>query len=167
MAQDLFRWPASKIHATLQDRNNTTAHVLLVHDKPRLKVTVTLNRLIQHTSNGLWFVTAAHTGSITIDPAPIAIPIASPMSVEGTIKHITGHVDIQLFDHTLTLLPKSAQPKHPILPAFTARANGRYTATISYSNPTPNQLGLLLIEDSPSDKSKDTGLLLLTNVLLG
>jgi hypothetical protein len=89
------------------------------------------------------------------------------MSIQGTIKHITGHIDIQLFDHTLTLLPKSVQPKHPTLPALTARANGHYTATISYSNPIPNQPGLLLIEDIPSDKSKNTGLLLLTNVLLG
>jgi hypothetical protein len=167
MAQDLFHWPDSAVHATLQDRNTTTAHVLLVHNKPRLEVTVTLNRLIQHTNGGLWFVTAAHTAGITIDQTPIPIPIASPMTVQGTMKHITGHIDMQLFDHTLTPLHKPAQPKHPTLPDFIVRANGRYTATISYNNPMPNQSGLLLIEDTPSEKSKDAGLLLLTSVLLG
>lgn len=164
MAQDLFRWPESKMHATLQDSNTTMAHVLLVHDNPRLEVAVTLNRLIQHTSSGLWFVTGAHTAGITIDPAPLAIPIAPPISVQGTIKPIDGHVDVRLFDHTLTLLPKPTQAKYP---TFTVHTNGHYTATTSYNNPIPNQPGLLLIEDIPSDKSKDTGLLLLTSVLLG
>jgi hypothetical protein len=167
MAQDLFRWSHSKMHATLQDSTMTTAHVLLVHDSPHLEVTVTLNRLIQHTSSGLWFVTAAHTAGITIDHAPLAMPIASPMSTQGTIKHIDGHVDIRLFDHILTLLPKPAHPKYPTLPAFTVQTNGHYTATASYSNPMPNQPGLLLIEDIPSGKSNDAGLLLLTSVLLG
>lgn len=167
MARDLFRWPDSKMHATLQDSNTTTAHVLLVHDSPHLKVTVTLNRLIQHTSSGLWFVTGAHTAGITVDPSPVTTPIASPMSVQGTIKHIDGHVDLRLFDHTLTLLPKPAHPNYPALPTFTVQPNGHYTATIPYSGQMPNQPGLLLIEDIPSDKSKDTGLLLLTSVLLG
>jgi hypothetical protein len=164
MAQDLFRWPDSKMHATLQDSNMTTAHVLLVHDNPHLEVTVTLNRLIQHTSSGLWFVTEAHTEGITVDQAPVvAIPIASPMSIQGFIRQIDGHVDVRLFDHTLTRLSQPEQSQS----AFTVRPNGRYTLTTSFSNPLPNQPGLLLIEDIPSDKSKDAGLLLLTSVLLG
>ena len=151
------------MHATLQDSNTTTAHVLLVHDNPHLEVTVTLNRLIQHTSSGLWFVTEAHTAGITVDQAAVAIPIASPMSIQGSIKQIDGHVDVRIFDHTLTHLPQPAQSQL----AFTARPNGRYRLTTSFSNPLPNQPGLLLIEDIPSDKSKDAGLLLLTSVLLG
>lgn len=162
MAQDLFRWPDSKMHATLQDSNTTVAHVLLVHDNPHLEVTVALNRLIQHTSSGLWFVTAAHTAGITVDQAAVTIPIASPMSIQGTIKQIDGHVDVRLFDHTLTRLPQPAQSQS----AFTVRPNGHYTVTTSFSNPLPNQPGLLLIEDIPSDKSKDAGLLFLTSVLL-
>lgn len=165
MARDLFRWPDSKMQATLQDTNTTTAHVLLVHDNPRLEVTVTLNRLIQHTSSGLWFVTGAHTAGITVNQVPIAIPVASPMSVQGTIKHIDGHVDVRLFDHTLTLLSKPTQSNYP---NFIVHTNGHYTATTPYNNPIiPNQPGLLLIEDIPSKKSKDAGLLLLTSVLLG
>jgi hypothetical protein len=163
MAQDLFRWPESKMHATLQDSNTTTAHVLLVHDNPHLEVTVTLNRLIEHTSSGLWFVTGAHTVGITVDQAPVAIPLASPMSIQGTIKQIDGHVNIRIFDHTLTRLLQPAQSQ----PVLTVHPNGRYTLTTSFRNPLPNQPGLLLVEDIPSDTSKDAGLLLLTSVLLG
>ncbi|MBV9229335.1 MAG: hypothetical protein JOZ18_08475 [Chloroflexi bacterium] len=161
MAQDILHWSSSDLQVTMQDNDGTTAHVLLAELHPRTEVTATLARLVQHTNTGLWFVTSAQTRSITLEQTALHIPIASPMTIQGTIAQTNGHITAQLFDHTLTPIP--ILNKAPL----SVSENGTYTGTLLYTNNIPDQPGLLLIKSIPPDGSLASGQLLLTNVLLG
>ncbi len=160
MAQDLFRWPANHIPEKLLDNDGTTAHVLLTQS--HLAVRVTLTRLVQPASKGLWFVTGAQTPNITNAQTTPDLPTASPMSIQGTVAQslTQGQSTLSLFDHTLTPIPVLNGSK------LTIQANGHYSGTLFYHNSVADQPGLLLIEILPRAQSTAVGQLLLTNVLL-
>ncbi len=162
MAQDLFHWPTNHIPEKLLDNDGTTAHVLLTQTRSCCTVRITLTRLVQPTSKGLWFVTGAQTPNITSEQTTPALPIASPMSIQGTvIQSLTqGRSTPLLFDHTLTPIAVLNGSK------LTIQTNGHYSGTLFYHNSVADQPGLLLIEILPRAQSTAAGQLLLTNVLL-
>jgi hypothetical protein len=167
MARDIFQWSGGDVQNILQDHDGLTAHVLLVQEDPHLEVMVTLQRLIQPDSKGLWFVTAARTRGITLKQAAAQPFVTSPLTIRGSVDLAKGQATTLLFDHTLTPLQTL------ISPAFTVKSDGTYSETISYTNRIPNQPGLLLIEDLPpaGERGKaqplEQGQLLLTNLILG
>ncbi len=169
LARDIFQWSGSDVQDTLQDNDGMTAHVLLAQKDPPLRVTVTLQRLIQPGSRGLWFVTAAQTRGITLNQAVLQPFVTSPLTIHGSIDLAKGRATTTLFDHTLMPLQTL------ISPAFTVSAEGAYSETISYTNRVPDQPGLLLIEDLPTKPTiahgkaqpPAPGQLLLTNLILG
>jgi hypothetical protein len=160
MAKDLFHWSSTNIAVSLQDQNDTTAHVLLTQNSPYFKVSVTLQRLIEAGSGGLWFVTQAQTTGIELDQSQLQTPITSPMTIQGTLTPAGGATTVTLFDHTLTQIPLLNRPASDI------QANGLYKATLFYTNNVPDQPGLLLIEQPAPPDSSATGQLLLSSVLL-
>jgi len=157
MAKDILRWSERDIQVTLQDNDGTTAHVLLTQQHPHFTVIVTLNRLVQHNSSGLWFVTGARTPGMALKSMQA---ISSPLHIEGTAATIdTDRATTVLYSHTLTPLNILNAP------TITIQHNGTYSGTILYANDMPGQQGLLLIRMAPAGRSA-SGQLLLTNLIL-
>jgi hypothetical protein len=160
MAKDLFKWPASNHQDNMLDNNGTTAHVKLMQQDPALQVTVTLERLVQHTNKGLWFVTAATSTEITLAQPQTGAAITSPATVQGAGALADGQLTATLFDHTLTSLTLLNNP------TLTVDTSGAYTGSLFYTNNAHNQPGLLLIQSIPPPGSTEAGKLVLIKVIL-
>src|SRR5579884_1133307 len=159
MANDLLHWPTTNRGNRLLSNDGNTAQVQLVAQHSRTRLIVTLQRLIQHDRQGLWFVTAAQTQGITLDTSHFNAPTASPISLRGSGALPDGQLSATLFDHTLSPLPETN-----ILP-FSVDASGHYSGTLSYPATLANQQALLLIQSPPAG-SQETGQVLFTGVLL-
>jgi hypothetical protein len=160
MAKDLFHWPGNDPQDSILSNDGTTARVQLVQQNPSITVIVTLKRLIQQNSGGLWFVVGAQSSGISLEqPQPLQA-VASPIILNGTGALADGTITTALFDHALAPL------------AFTNTAptsidsSGNFTATLSYGNIAPDQEALLLIESLPPNGSSENGQLLLAKVIL-
>lgn len=160
MAKDLFKWPTSSPQDSVLANNGTTATVQLVQQNPALQVTVTLERLLQHDSKGLWFVTEATSTGITLAQPQTGAAITSPATVTGTGALADGQLTATLFDHTLTSLTLLNNPTLPV------DTGGVYTGSLFYTNNAHNQPGLLLIESLPPTSSTEAGKLVLVKVIL-
>lgn len=161
MARELLGWPDNDPRNAVQDNNGVTAHVVLFQQSAQMRVVVTLAKLIQPNSTGLWFVTGAQTQGITLDRSQLPMPTASPLIIDGAVRLLDGQATTMLFDHTLTSMHILNNP------VLGVNAQGLYTETLLYTNDVPDQPGLLLIEDTPPIGSTEAGQLLLTNVILG
>lgn len=161
MAKDLFKWPSSSTQDSVLNNNGTTAQVQLVQQNPTQQVTVTLERLVQHNTAGLWFVTAASSSGIALSQPQAGNTITSPTTLKGSGGLADGQTTVTLFDHTLTPL---SQLNNPTLNVDTG---GLITGTTFYTNNAHNQQGLLLIQSLPPAASTETGQLVLVKVLLG
>ncbi|BCL83949.1 hypothetical protein ccbrp13_64140 [Ktedonobacteria bacterium brp13] len=162
MAQDLFHWQNSKINGTVQDNNGVDAHVLIERKDTRLQVQVSLSRLIQHDSHGLWFVTGAQTPGISLDQTQFSSVLTSPLKLQGSITSTNDPISITLFDHTLSPLHiREGDQIH-------ANNDGTFKGNVIYDNGSlfPNQTCLLLLQTTPAADSKDVGYLYLTNLFL-
>ncbi|GCE25024.1 hypothetical protein KDA_05080 [Dictyobacter alpinus] len=159
MAEDLLHWSKSTLHATLKDITGAEAHVLLERKDIHLTVAVTLERLVQDNSKGLWWVTNAQSPGISIDQSQFNTPVSSPLQLEGTIIPTSEKVTATLFNHTLTAIPLQTPG------TLQTDEGGHLTGTLSYNNIFPDQPGLLLITEYPTS-SKEDGRLLLTNIFL-
>jgi hypothetical protein len=160
MAGDLLHWPTSGAQNRLLSNDGNTAQVQLVAQHPHARLIVTLQRLIQHDQQGLWFVTAARTQGITLDTSHLNAPIASPLSLQGSGALPDGQISVTLFDHTLSPLPATNTS------TFSVDTSGHYSGTLSYPANLVNQQALLLIQSLPSAGNQETGQILLTGVLL-
>ncbi len=160
MANDILHWPATGAQNRLLSNDGNTAQVQLVAQHPHARLIVTLQRLIQHDQQGLWFVTAARTQGITLDTSHLNAPIASPLSLEGSGALPDGQISATLFDHTLSPLPETNTP------AFSVDASGHYSGMLSYPANLANQQALLLIQSRPPAGSQEAEQILLTGVLL-
>ncbi len=177
MAQDLLKWPAKSFHSVLIDANDDEAHVRLSEPQLHMDITVSLTKLVQQDTKGLWFVTGAQTAGITLNLAHLHTTDTSSMLIEGTIASSKSSMKAILFDHTMnpvTILNDAGVQMH---------SNSSYKGKLIYSHLFPDQPGLLLLEalpPSPVDKYKKTkqkaaentvkpiaGQLLLTSTLLG
>ncbi len=163
LALDIFHWSEHGTRAVLQDNNDTTAHVRLFSQRPRLDVTVTLTRLV-HSSRaaqgGLWFVTDARTEGFTT--RSIAYPAQdAPLTIEGNLQSAKKHGtwQAQFFNHTLSPLSlRSAQAgKENDEIDITQHADGTYKIVVR----APAAATLLLIENIPASKRKEPGQLML------
>jgi hypothetical protein len=161
MAKDIFQWSDSDPQDALQDNDGTTAHVVLFHAQSQMQVTVTLTRLVQPNATGLWFVTGAKTTGITINQAGFPLPVTSPIAIQGTMTVTDGSITANLFDHLLNPVQMVNTP------TFSVTSDGTYSGSVLYNNGTPNQPGLLLLEEVPPTGSTEAGQLLLTNIMLG
>jgi hypothetical protein len=163
MARDIFKWPVLSSQDTIVSNDGKTAQVQLVQQSPPLEVTVTLKRLVQTDNKGLWFVTGAKTGGITLDQTNFALPITSPLQIQGTGALVDGQNTIQLFDHTLSPVANESGAQLHV------NADGTYSGSLSYAHIATDQQGLLLIESLPlqANYSVEPGQLLLEGVLLG
>lgn len=161
MAKDIFKWPANSPQDVVLNNNGTTAHVQLVQQNPHMQVTLTLQRLVQQNKTGLWFVTEAQAGGISLDQPQASSMITSPMTIKGDGTLIDGQMTATLFDHTLTPLSLLNNP------TLNVAANGAYTGMLFYTNSVQNQPGLLLLQSIPPNGSSEAGQLLLTRVILG
>lgn len=158
MARDLLKWTTSSSQDTVVSNDGITAQVKLYRQTPPMTLNVTLSRLIQHNSGGLWFVTAAQTSGITVSHAPTITP---PFSVTGTGGLADGQTTVTLFDHTLSTM---AIGNSGILPVD---ASGNFSASYTYSNNQPGQSGVLLVQSLPSNGSSETGQVYLSSVIIG
>jgi len=174
LSRDVFQWPTVDARDTLLSNDGTTAQAQLFQDTPHLVVNVTLQRLLQHDSKGLWFVVAAHTAGVTLGlagqsrttlPQDISTQtmLHSPIQLSGTSVLADGSTSATLFDHTLTAIAGAASIPLPV------RADGTYTGSLAYSGIIPDQQGLLLISSQPLavNNLQENGQLLLVPVLLG
>jgi len=174
MAKDLFQWQFNDPGDALLSNDGTTALVQLLQQSPHLVVDVTLQRLVQHDSKGLWFVVAAHTQGITLGlngqnstvlPASTSqlSLVHSPLALSGTSVLADGQASATLFDHTLTPISSASSV------ALQVNADGTYTGSIPYTSPVPGQQGVLLITSLPqtANMNMEQGQLLLVPVLLG
>ncbi len=164
MAQDLLRWTGSNPQDAVLSNNGTTAKVQLVQQNPSLTVIVTLQRLIQHNTSGLWFVVDAQSAGIALARPRSAQHVTSPISLTISLKGgalADGTITSALFDHALSPIALT----NSTAPAI--NASGNYTAALSYTNDAPDQEALLLIKILPPDGSSEAGQLLLVKVLLG
>jgi hypothetical protein len=188
MAKDILQWPASNDpQNVLLSNDGTTAQVRLAQQAPPLVVYVTLARLVQQDSKGLWFVVAAHTQGITLgldgqdrtalpqhtsgatpdsiatQPAPAAQqPLAqSPMTLQGTGALADGQTSVTLFDHTLSPIASASNV------SLQANTDGTYSGTLPYTT-SPGQEGLLLVLSLPlaANDAVEQGQILLVPVLL-
>jgi hypothetical protein len=159
MAKDLFQWPLKLTHGVLRDTSSTEAHVILEEKDTNIQIVVSLNRLIQTNSKGLWWVTGAQTPGISLDQTKFALPLTSPITIQGTINPTPGIITATLFNHTLApihLAHKSALHADP---------NGQFSGDLAYTNIFPDQPGLLLVTAYPRDPHEES-YLFLTNILL-
>ncbi len=161
MAKDILQWSSAGYQEKMLDNNGTTAHILLEQKQPEMAVTVTLTRVIQSNTKGLWFVTNAQTQNITLKQGQFSTSVTSPITLHGTVATKDGQATATLFDHTLTTMSSLNNT------TLSVTADGLYTGSILYSNNKQTQQGLLLIENVPPSKSSEAGQLLLTSVLLG
>ncbi|HEY7415614.1 MAG TPA: hypothetical protein VH593_10505, partial [Ktedonobacteraceae bacterium] len=153
-------WANNNIQVSLQNNNGVTAHVLLVQKVPRVEVTVTLQRLIQHDSSGLWFVTQAQSRSLTLDTASANSTITSPLPFNMSNMPNGGTITITLFNHALKPIPINFRSKQDT----SGQTGGRVSGTISFSALVPDQPGLLLLMQLAPDKQ--SGQLLLRSFIL-
>src|SRR5579863_6951632 len=161
MAKDLLKWPGNNPQDAVLQASNTTAQVQLVQQSPQITLTVTLERLIQASSSGLWFVVGAQTHDITLEQPGTSHPLQSPAAIKGTGALADGQTTAALFDHTLTPLTLYNNP------TLTVDSQGNYSGTLDYTNNLQNQQGVLLIESLPPYQSSETGQVFLTKVILG
>jgi hypothetical protein len=170
MAKDLFQWPAAdqgNPADTLISNDGTTALVQLVEPGHHLTVDVTLRRLVQHDSKGLWFVVAAHSQGITLnlnEQASATLPATStqsPLTLAGTGALVDGQTSATLFDHTLTPITSASSVPIPV------GSDGTYSGSFPYITSVAGQQGLLLITSLPQTTASGQGQLLLVSVLLG
>ena len=159
MAKDILKWPLLSPQDTVVSNNGTTAQVNLFSQNPLMEVNVTLSRLVQQTTNGLWFVTAAHTNNLSLNQLPT--PITSPLILHGSGALSDGQTTATLFDHTLYSMAIGNSN------VLTVDANGNIAGNISYTSSNPDQPGLLLIQSLPPSGSTEMGQLLLTGVIIG
>jgi hypothetical protein len=174
LSRDVFMWQTVDARDTILSNDGTTAQAQLFQSSPHMLVTVTLQRLLQHDSKGLWFVIAAYTEGITLGlagqkattlPQNISaqITLHSPISLSGTSVLADGSTDATLFDHTLT--PITGATNIPLQ----VSADGTYSGSLTCSRIIPDQQGLLLIASQPlaANNAIENGQLLLVPVLLG
>ena len=174
LSRDVFMWQTVDARDTILSNDGITAQAQLFQSSPHMQVTVTLQRLLQHNSKGLWFVVAAHTEGITLglagqeattSPQDISaqIMLHSPISLSGTSVLSDGSTSATLFDHTLT--PIVGATNIPLQ----VSADGTYSGSLAYSGIIPDEQGLLLIESQPlaANNAVENGQLLLAPVLLG
>lgn len=174
LSRDVFKWQTVDARDEVLSNNGMTAQAQLYQDSPHMLVTVTLQRLLQHDSKGLWFVVAAHTTGMTVglagqkpttQPQDISLQtlLPSPISLSGTSALTDGSTSATLFDHTLN--PVTGAIGIPL----NVSADGTYTGSVAYSGIIPDQQGLLLIESQPlaANNAVENGQLLLVPVLLG
>jgi len=161
MAKDLLHWTGSDPQDAVLSNNGTTAKVQLVQQNPTLTVIVTLQRLIQHDTSGLWFVVDAQSAGIALARPRPAQHVTSPINLNGTGALADGTITAALFDHALSPIEftNSTAPE--------VNAGGNYTAALPYTNTAPDQEALLLIESLPPNGSSEAGQLLLVKVILG
>lgn len=166
MAKDLLKW-SSLPQARLISQTNDTTLVELVSQNPPMTVEVTLHRIIQPASKGLWFVTDARTRGMILSRAgtinePLQQAVTSPFHFSGANALIDGKTTATLFDHTLTPLKRATNVLLNVQP------NSTYTGTLSYSGLIKGQQGVLLVESLPQDNNQDkeAGQMLLTSIIL-
>jgi hypothetical protein len=180
MAKDILGWSATGQQATLVSSDSTTAQVTLTRQNPPLTLNVTLEKLVQQDSKGLWFVVAAHTQGITAglngqdmtalpqQNIPLLssqpqTPLQLPIALRGTGALADGQTSATLFDHTLS--PASSASSV----ALQVNSDGTYSGSLSYPTLVPGQEGVLLIESLPqsANYSIERGQILVVPVLLG
>jgi hypothetical protein len=161
LARDIFKWPVISPQDIVLNNNGSTAQVQLIQQSPSLQVIVTLERLVQHSRTGLWFVTGARTAGLTVDQLRATSVLTSPATIKGTGTLADGQTIATLFDHTLTPLSLLNNP------TLNADSVGGYTGMLFYTNRVQNQSGLLLLQSLPPKGSTEVGHLLLTGVILG
>ena len=152
MAQDLLKWPSKSFRSALIDANENEAHVRLSKLQPSMEVIVSLAKLVQQDTKGLWFVTGAQTDGITLNQAHLRMTSTSPLIIQGTVAHRNGPIKVALFDHTRTPVTSLRGAMIQI------RSDGSYEGKLLYAHLFPGQPGLLLLETSPAsstDKHKD------------
>jgi len=157
MAKDLLQWQTIDSSDSVLDNDGTTAHVLLVH--PNVHVIVTLSRLVQHDTHGLWFVTQAQSQGITLNT--LSVPVTSPLALQGSVSTSDGSATATLFDHTLTRVSSLNTA------GLAVQADGTYSGSIYYTGVQLNQQGVLLIENAPPDGVSESAQVLLTSVVIG
>lgn len=160
MAQDLFHWQNKEISGTIQDNNGGDAHVQLEQKITHQHILVSLSRLIQHDSRGLWFVTGAHTPGITLDQSTFANVLTSPITLEGALTAAHDPIAVTLFNHALNTIHLRTGDK------IQPNNDNTFKGSITYDKIFPNQSGLLLLQTKPEPASKENGYLYLTSVLL-
>ncbi len=160
MAKDILQWPTTSSQDRILSSDGSTAQVQLVAQQPPVQITVTLQRLIQHNNQGLWFVTGASTQGLTLDETHLNTPVASPIPLMGTGALPDGQISATLFDHTLSPLPQTNTS------TLSVDASGNYTGSLTYPTNLANQQALLLIQSLPPPGSQEMGQILLTSVLL-
>ncbi len=160
MAKDILQWPTTSSQDRILSNDGRTAQVQLVAQQPPVQLTVTLQRLIQHDNQGLWFVTGASTPNITLDKSHLNVPVASPITLRGSGALPDGQTSFTLFDHTLSPLPQKNTTN------LSVDATGNYTGMLSYPANLANQQALLLIQSLPPADSQETEQILLTSVLV-
>jgi hypothetical protein len=160
IAKDIFKWPASSPQDTILSNNGTIAQVQLMQESMQMRVTVTLERLLQQNKTGLWFVTGAQTNGMSREQPVAASIITSPTTIKGAGALSDGQTTATLFDHTLTPLSLLNNP------TLNVTSDGMYTGTLFYKNSVQRQPGLLLIQSLPPNGSTEAGQLLLTRVIL-
>lgn len=160
MAKDILHWPGNDPQDTVLSNDGTTARVQLVQQNPSITVFVTLKRLIQQNSGGLWFVVSAQSSSMTLNQPQPGKEVSSPTTLNGSGALADGTLTIALFDHALS--PLTLTNTTPL----NVDANGNYNATLSSTNVAPDQETLLLIESLPPNGSSESGQLLLVKVIL-
>ncbi len=161
MARELLQRSATDAGDMVLDNDGTTAHVRLVQRYPALTLTVTLTRLIQHNTSGLWFVTNVQTPGLTLQQNTLTPKITSPLALQGTTTLLGGKATVTLFDHTLSPIQTLAPP------TFRIAADGNYTGSIVYNTNQTDQPGLLLIEITPPAGSPASAQVLLQNIIIG
>ena len=161
MARDIFKWAANSPQDAVLNNNGTTAQVQLVQQNPHMQVMVTLERLVQQNKTGLWFVTGAQAGGITLNQPQASRMVTSPATIRGVGALTDGQTTATLFDHTLAPLSLLNNP------TLNVATNGAYTGMLYYTNSVQNQPGLLLVQSVPPNGSSEMGQLLLTRVILG
>lgn len=140
LARDIFQWPDKAIQANLQENNTTEAHVLLTLNGSHEAVHVRLNRLIEQSDRGLWFVTHAQSGEIAIETPLPGLSTSSPLVLAGRTGERGKEVQISLFGHMLTRLPTLNAQRIPV------QVDGTFKGSLIFSNPASTQPGLLLVQ---------------------
>lgn len=158
MARDLLHWMSSSTQDIVTSNDGITAQVTLYRQSPTMTLNVTLSRLIQHNSGGLWFVTAAQTSNLVVSHAPLITP---PFTITGSGALSDGQTTISLFDHTLSPLTTG---NSGILPVD---ASGNFSASYMYTNNQPGQSGVLLVQSLPPNGSSETGQVYLSSIIIG
>lgn len=166
MSRDLLGWIQDP-HVQLISQSMDSTTIELSEQSPGVALEVTLKRLIQPDSAGLWFVTEAHTaGLIVTQPGTVNTPfqpvVTSPARFSGVNALIDGDTSATLFDHTLTpILQANGTP-------LLVQSNSVYAGQLHYASITRGQQGVLLIESlpKPRNNTKETGQILLMGITL-